>query len=570
MRTTYRLRNFRAFEDTGSIEMRPITVFCGENSSGKSSILKSLLLVKQSAVERRARLIRNASLPPLLFNGELTRLGSWTDVVHGKVRDKEISFTWTAVGQRSEIRLDRDPRFFGRRPTRQAGGALDCELDVCFRSNTQTSEELSTRLFVARLVHNGTTVNLSPKDEEGQTFDLSVSSLEGILRTSGQFILNATYSEMRDLARFIITMNDPISLGEVYVEGEGPFVTSLRLGRLESWLPFFENVLERIHVSRAGVPGRRPDWLSNFEVAVRQLRTGGISTDEAESPTPKLAALRRFAAVVLMEVNTAFDECKAALATYWKRIRYLGPLRHQPQRFYQFDDTGGIDIGVSGEFTVQVLSLEASRRVEASLIAYNTDGTLSIEPPFEETLLSLTNHWLELMDLPEVTPTSLRQSLYELKVGELGVALPDVGFGVSQVLPIVVECLRAAPGDLIILEQPEIHLHPKVQAALADFFISRAKDGVTFVIESHSEYMIKRLCRRISENTIPWLSDFVNITFVSQKDSDLARCEQVRLNEFGEILNWPEGFFDSQEDLYWTRAALRRRVPDVTRDRAPK
>lgn len=56
MQTSYQLQNFRSFEDTGSIELAPITVLCGANSSGKSSILKSILLVKQSSIERRSRL----------------------------------------------------------------------------------------------------------------------------------------------------------------------------------------------------------------------------------------------------------------------------------------------------------------------------------------------------------------------------------------------------------------------------------------------------------------------------------------------------------------------------------
>ncbi|RYZ86991.1 MAG: DUF3696 domain-containing protein, partial [Proteobacteria bacterium] len=496
-----------------------------------------------------------------LFNGELTRLGSWTDVVHGRDRDAELCFSWTATGMRSEVRMDRDPRFRGARPLRVSPTRLDVGLDVQFRSSRSTSEELSTRLCLAKLIHNGTSIILKARDDQSNQYSAEVSSLSGILKTSGMFIQNATYNDMRDVAKSMLDMNESMMFGDVIVEWDGPFITSLRTGRLETWLPFFDRVLSNIQTTRMGVRGRRPDWLSNFEVAVRQLRTAGLSTEEDESPTPKLAALRRFASLVLSEANGAFDECKAALATYWKRVRYLGPLRHQPQRFYQFDDTGGVDIGVSGEFTVQVLSLEANHLIEARSVRYGERGALAIEEPTRETLLSLTNRWLQAMDLPQVEPTSLRQSLYELKVGDLGVSLPDVGFGVSQVLPIIVECLRATRGDLVILEQPEIHLHPRVQAALADFFIARANDGVNFVIESHSEYMIKRLCRRVAENSQDWLSDAVNVTFVSQDDDGLARCERISLNEYGEIDNWPKGFFDTQEDLYWAQASLRRRKP---------
>jgi len=176
------------------------------------------------------------------------------------------------------------------------------------------------------------------------------------------------------------------------------------------------------------------------------------------------------------------------------------------------------------------------------------------------------------MGLPSVTPVSARQSLYELSVGTLNVALPDVGFGVSQVLPIVVECLRARAGELVILEQPEIHLHPKIQAVLADFFIARASDGVRIIVESHSEYMIKRFCRRIAESTVDNVESLVNMVFVSQKHDGLAECEKIRLNSFGEIENWPSGFFDSQEDLFWAKASIQRRrsMSDPALNRNPE
>lgn len=158
-----------------------------------------------------------------------------------------------------------------------------------------------------------------------------------------------------------------------------------------------------------------------------------------------------------------------------------------------------------------------------------------------------------------MAPEPLRQSLYEMKVGKLGVALPDVGFGVSQVLPIIVECLRAKPGETIILEQPEIHLHPKVQVTLADFLIARAADGVRVIIETHSDHLIKRLGRRIAEDSVPEIDEMISIYFI---DEGLygANCERIEINDFGEVVNWPVGFFDENEDLFWTRASLRRRT----------
>jgi predicted ATPase len=262
---------------------------------------------------------------------------------------------------------------------------------------------------------------------------------------------------------------------------------------------------------------------------------------------------------MMYDVVSAINVGRISFAPLWRQIRYLGPLRHQPQRYYQFDDTGGVDIGVSGEFTVQVLALEAGNNISASTVTRDSEGRITVDSPEQHTLLEMTNYWLEAMGLPAVAPAALRQSLYEMKVGKLEVALPDVGFGVSQVLPIIVESLRAIRGDSVVLEQPEIHLHPRVQAGLADFLLARASDGIRFIVETHSDIMIKRLGRRVAEGTVRSIADLVKIYFIDADPSSGALCREVVLNEYGEIDNWPVGFFDQNEDLYWTSATLKRR-----------
>lgn len=559
MQTSYQLQNFRSFEDTGSIELAPITVLCGANSSGKSSILKSILLVKQSSIERRSRLVRYGALPPLLFNGEFTRLGSWTDVVNGKDREKPITFRWSVSGKRREIPRPEGPVY--RRRQQPPSSTFTFDLGVQFRSSESTSEELSARLHETVLVHDGTTIEIRSGPLGAKNHRCRVSSLGGLTRGSHSFRTNMQYFGLRDVAVVIQHANMPFDLGDVIVETDGPFVTGLRPVFNESWNAFFEKAALVLQNSRVGIRGTKPRWLTDFESAVRLYKSkpNADVADPEEEESIKIRGLRHFAFSVLMEMSDRFDECRLALSPYWKNVRYLGPLRHQPQRFYQFDDTGGFDLGVSGEFTVQVLSLEANNQLVGRGITEEADGRIKLSEPERNTLLSKTNYWLGKMGLPDVTPVSARQSLYELNVGDLNVALPDVGFGVSQVLPIVVECLRADKGDLVILEQPEIHLHPKIQSVLADFFIARSSDGIRIIVESHSEYMIKRFCRRIAESTVPNIDALINIVFVSQAESGLAECRSVQVNEYGEIENWPLGFFDSQEDLYWAQASLRRR-----------
>lgn len=146
------------------------------------------------------------------------------------------------------------------------------------------------------------------------------------------------------------------------------------------------------------------------------------------------------------------------------------------------------------------------------------------------------------------------------------VKLTDVGVGVSQVLPALVEAFYAPPGSTVWMEQPEIHLHPQVRSRLADALISAVqsndKDGprnVQLVIESHSEHLLNRLQRRIAEGSLG-LSE-VAIYFCKSGRSG-PELEALELNSEGNIANWPENFFgDAMEDvLARTEAAMKARI----------
>lgn len=134
------------------------------------------------------------------------------------------------------------------------------------------------------------------------------------------------------------------------------------------------------------------------------------------------------------------------------------------------------------------------------------------------------------------------------------VKITDVGFGVSQVLPVLVQAFYCAPNSTVWMEQPEIHLHPQVQAELADVFISAIRsreDGsarnVQLIIESHSEHFLNRLQRRVAEGEIT--PDDVAIYFC-KRVGGATELEPLRINLCGDIENWPENFFgDEMADL---------------------
>jgi predicted ATPase len=149
------------------------------------------------------------------------------------------------------------------------------------------------------------------------------------------------------------------------------------------------------------------------------------------------------------------------------------------------------------------------------------------------------------------------------------VKLTDVGFGVSQVLPVIVECFYVPRRSIVIFEQPEIHLHPRVQAELADLFVDgiRAREGgvdreCQFIIESHSEHFLRRLQRRIAEGK---LEQKDTALYFVHTEGSTARIEELDVDRYGNIRNWPDEFFgDEMGDLVARAEAQARRMEEET------
>lgn len=561
MKLNYRIENFKAFSNSGDIEFNPITVLCGVNSAGKSSIIKSILLAKQSSALRHSTLSSSSPEQPLILNGEFARLGSWSDTVTGKEKSKSIRISWSASVNAEEysnalVRANIRPL-----PQDESQKTRQFELSTSVSSDSSKPEELSLRTDSWELNVNGAKITITRSNKTSDDGDplylVKILNVHGLLnRGTAQIGRFSLY--LGDTIKVVKSEKGELEMGHIKVTSTGPFAGSMRPEFDESWGVFF-NAIPKIALRQRGVKrGPKPKWISQLENAARIYIKAQNGNKVDISRSPSLRTLVFLAVELVEDISRAFGEAKATLAPMWRDVRYLGPLRDQPRRYYQFNDTGGADVGVSGEFTVQTLALERNNMISARRVQKNTVDGIEFSPTIDENFLSHVNHWLHYMDLPFVEPSSLELSLYKLAVGDLGVGLLDVGFGVSQVLPVVVEALRAHPGDLVILEQPEIHLHPRVQAKLADFLLARSLDGVRFLVESHSEYLIKRLCRRKAESEENKWSDTVNIYFVEGQPGE-AVCNKVAINEFGEIEKWPTGFFDLDEDLYWTRASLKKR-----------
>ena len=183
-------------------------------------------------------------------------------------------------------------------------------------------------------------------------------------------------------------------------------------------------------------------------------------------------------------------------------------------------------------------------------------------------VLTLFVKLLKILKLVVLSLYLLRTSLsalfilYEalVKIGGEESSLPDVGFGVSQVLPVITTLFFVPEGSIVLLEQPELHLHPSAQAYLADLLLHVAETrNLQVIVESHSEHLLTRLQRRIAEPEY----DFATPDNIKMNGST---CEEVKVSRFGQIDNWPDNFFgDTGADLEaMTRAGIARRREELS------
>ena len=244
----------------------------------------------------------------------------------------------------------------------------------------------------------------------------------------------------------------------------------------------------------------------------------------------------------------SFASLKNAFEDLFHRIRYLGPLREYPRSRYKWQDNYPKDIGQRGEEMVSAL---LSERIQ---------------------LRSTEDHilkWLKRLDLIDsyrLNPIRDSGQDYEFFVrkykGGPEVRLTDVGFGVSQVLPVLTLCYHAPEGSILILEQPEAHLHPKVQSELADLLIEVVKNRrLQIILESHSEHLLIRLMRRIAEEQIS--ADDTAFYFCEMNEGT-SEIERLNVDDYGNITNWPQDFFgDEMGDLAAkAKAEMKRRKAD--------
>jgi hypothetical protein len=227
-------------------------------------------------------------------------------------------------------------------------------------------------------------------------------------------------------------------------------------------------------------------------------------------------------------------------------LSYLGPLRVPPQRWYQFRGSRPRDVGKDGSETIQ------------ALLAMQEKAP-SVEKKVAEWLVKMK--LIHSFKLKAIAPHR-RDHEVLIKTTEESpeVQITDVGFGISQLLPVLVLCYYAPEGTTLLIEQPELHLHPSAQSVLADVFIDVVKNRkLQIIFESHSEHLLRRIQRRIAEGELPAEDASMYFCHIEKGES---HADALQLTEDGFIKNWPENFFgdDMGELAAMTEAAMERKL----------
>ncbi|MCX7370914.1 MAG: DUF3696 domain-containing protein [Alphaproteobacteria bacterium] len=239
------------------------------------------------------------------------------------------------------------------------------------------------------------------------------------------------------------------------------------------------------------------------------------------------------------------------------RVFYLGPLREFPKRDYLYARSRPTDVGRRGD-----------KVIDAILAATDANVTLNLRRGGRPVAFQqMVAYWLKELGLihsfqvSEIAPGSNRwQAKVVTRPGASEVLLTDVGFGVSQVLPVITLLLFVPEGSTVILEQPEIHLHPLAQSALADVIIYAAnRRRVQVILESHSEHLLLRLQRRVAEGVLS--NEDVRLYFCNSAHG-ASIAMPLQLDLLGQIDNWPEHFMGDAfgEVAQAERARLKRQA----------
>lgn len=508
--TKWSVGGFKAFNNQQTLPLRPINLIFGPNSSGKSSLLHSFLWANHAHATNNLDVVH----PGLA--GDSVDLGGFENTCYKHSRDNVMTFSFDL-----HRRILYDGMFED-----DEGNIPDIEY-----TDQQWGAPLTVRVTIQK-VEQGRSSSAKPPEVE---YEIKVTSIS--LESGGKFVIQATFDAVSDdleIRRFnqshpvITKLLSFIDMG--HLGKEGLSLTRELLGRL----------LKKRRITTQGiVPELGKPWEYEIDSILDKLLKSRRGL-----PKRELTTWRKIIRVRLPRFISSFSASAfGVIGEYLDGIRYLGPMRHYPDRQIFRSKQTKIEEDSTGVFAYQMLFREARAREAVndwlgSEQRFQTPYRFEVGRFVDESNAKNELETLRLVDRRTNTVVSPR----------------DIGLGVSQMLPVLVRALT--DGDkTILIEQPELHIHPALQAEMGDLFITSALggNGNQFILETHSEHLILRLLRRIrqsSENDpnypagLPKIGpEDVSVVY-AQPTKDGTKLIPLRISPDGDFVDrWPDGFF---------------------------
>ena len=517
------------------IDLAPLSVIVGKNSSGKSTLLQPILAISQAVRSQEPA-------EKTLLNGSLLKLGAFTEVRNFRIDDEygassffdDVHIRFQIIGH-SQIPID-------WRITMSPHDTDDLSIQV--NQNIMVIAEPGDHHFddghyyIARDTGNKLTIVFLRDDPTISAGDLPPLYSNDFFKIF-RFIVDSQYYEEEIYLNYDHQVQWLASSENRERKMESRQL-SLQIGdRIGFRNPeAIKDVTARSH--RVSV---QPEFVAGNALLRVTVEQDAMWDAEAEET-------RKWSVDEINRVNDTIHDIFGSKATY------LGPLRAMPREMGQADLVAGrTHLGKSGEYTA------------ATLHARKADTICVPLPDGRETQIPLseaTDQWLKWFGLADSATAQSARRAVDLTVTpqgtDMSVDLASVGVGVSQVLPVILLCLLSEPEDVLILEQPELHLHPALQKRMADFLLTFVWAGRQILVETHSDHLVNQLRTQVASDETDQTRKLVKLIFAEQVDG-ITTYRESEINEYGGLSeDWPDGFLDisarSAQDL--VRQSLRK------------
>lgn len=545
MISTFSGSNYKAFNDF-KLELRPVTVLLGANSSGKSALINSLLMLSQSA---DSTLISES---PLRLNGNKTGMGETLNIIKDKNPANRLSFSFE-LSQKDNIRKkiseakaailqDHDnvvrymshfvsPQFSKNAPADPSALAAFHKLlpkleEITFRSRESSISIAKIKDFKSiylKLIKNYRAVMGSARVIPGLPeafFNLTqIASLKKIEDCFTGFLELPPAKITPSKVSYSFAYNKRLECLQVVEYAQYNRLGGVILGYKKEGnkARISSDVIDSGALSRSRSELLKlvsPDSLVFMKHATDLNRSFGSFSSLEGSSSP-------FAAILSRVVNITSKHVLSALSGL--QVNHVSPLRAFPQRYYLLDKS------------VHHTKLNVLDGTELAEVLKNN-------PTIKDNINLLLAPFNIGIDIEKVNDI-----IYKIVVNQddVNLELTDVGFGISQALPILVQAYLSPPGSLTIIEQPEIHLHPNMQAWLTDAVIKIAlTERKRFLIETHSDALIRRIRLRIVDDSSELTEDDVKIYHLHRdKINRHTLLDDIKISDNGDI-KWPKDFMD--------------------------